>query len=383
MRRCAAPSTCSEPPAPGRSRRLHTCAAVAALLCATGVVLAEELHPTLRFGTLWYLSGQRSDGGGPAANELVVKRGHFDFYLDITSTLAVRVTPDVTIDAAGEAEAPVKFAYIEARRERLGALVKPFVQIGRVPTPWIGFEEGIYRYRMQDGTFMDRLGFFASADEGIAIGALLGSGLPERFLEQVRPTSRGRWGSFAVGLYSGSGFKATDRNDSRVFQGRTSVRPLPDSFPGLQLAALAVRGAGNTSTEPDWTVTATMASVEWSRAVATLQWTDNLGVQSGAWVDGSGEPLPGSGWSAFVELRERPGPGWAAFARHDWYDADTPGYGGRFTRTIAGVARHLAGGSAILLDYELQHFEDPDRADAGRLQLTAQLRLAPVRLAGR
>ena len=352
--------------------------AAVALLCASGAVRAEETHPTLRFGTLWYLSGQHVDNGEITSDELVIKRGHLDLFLDIAPGWSARLTPDITIDADGDVEAPVKFAFVEARRDRLGVLVSPYVQAGRVPTPWIGFEEGIYRYRMQDGTFMDRLGFFASADEGVATGALLGSGLPEAFVANMRPAFPGRWGSFAAGVYSGSGFKTPDRNNSYVVQGRLSVRPLPDSLPGLQLSALGVTGEGNTVAEPDWTVAAALISFESRRAIATLQWTGNHGVQSGTWVDGNGDALPGVGWSAFLELRQGPGPGWAAFARHDWYDRDSARPGGRSTRTIAGLARHFRGGSAILLDYETLQPEEAGRPSANRLQLTAQLRLAPV-----
>jgi hypothetical protein len=298
--------------------------------------------------------------------------------VDIAPGWSARLTPDLTVDADGDVEAPVKFAFVEARLGRLGALVSPYVQAGRVPTPWIGFEEGICRYRLQDGTFMDRLGFFASADEGVATGALLGSGLPEAFVADVRPAFPGRWGSFAAGIYSGSGFKTPDRNDSYVVQGRLSVRPLPDALPGLQVSALGVTGEGNTAAEPDWTVAAALVSFESRRAVATLQWTDNHGVQSGTWVDSNGDALPGAGWSAFLELRQGPGPGWAAFARHDWYDRDSARPGGRSTRTIAGLARHFRGGSAILLDYESLQPEEAGRPPTDRLQLTVQLRLAPV-----
>jgi hypothetical protein len=163
-----------------------------------------------------------------------------------------------------------------------------------------------------------------------------------------------------------------------VVQGRLSVRPLPDTLPGLQLSALGVTGEGNTAAEPDWNVAAAMASLESRRAVATLQWTDNRGVQSGAWVDSTGNARPGEGWSAFLELRQGPGPGWAAFARHDWYDRDSARPGGRSTRTIAGVAHHFRGGSAILLDYETLQPEEAGRPPTDRLQLTVQLRMAPT-----
>lgn len=156
------------------------------------------------------------------------------------------------------------------------------------------------------GTFLDRLGLFSSTDEGVAAGGLLGEGLPQRYLECVRPSYPGRWGSFQLGVYTGSGFKDSDRNDDHVFEGRLSLRPLPETLPGLQLSVLAVRGHGNTEARPDWSVDALLASWQSQHLVATVQAEENRGVQSDARVDAAGRAVPGRGWSAFVELRRAP-----------------------------------------------------------------------------
>jgi len=348
--------------------------AVFGLLACAAEVAAED-PPVLRLGSLWFLSEQRLEQDQSTTTELVVKRGHLDLYLDLASWATVRVTPDVTVDAHGDAHAPVKYAYLRLSQSKLGWLRAAHIDLGRVPTPWYGFAESVNRYRMQDGTFMDRLGFFSSADEGVAVGGLLGQGLPDRFLEGVRPAFPGRWGSFVVGVYTGSGFKEPDRNHGLVFQGRLSLRPLPDAAPGLQLSALAIRGAGNTAASPDWTVDALLVSWQSRYLVTTLQGEENCGVQSGAWVDAGGRALPGRGWSAFTELRQGPGRGWASFVRYDRFDRDHRRPGGRLERTIVGVARHLAGGSAVLLDWE--HVDPEAAPSSNRLQLTLQLRLSP------
>jgi hypothetical protein len=232
---------------------------------------------------------------------------------------------------------------------------------------------------MQDGTFMDRLGFFPSADEGAVVEGLLGPPLPREVTDDIGPAFSGRWGSFAAGVYSGSGFKATDQYDEPVAQGRLTVRPLPDSLPGLQLSGLVVRGEGNTATGPDWQVDAVMASWQQRRLVATLQAVDNRGVGSGAWVDAEGEVLPGRGWSAFVELRQGPGRGWATFVRHDRFDRDRRSAGGELRRSILALARHDARGSALVADVE--YLEQEGAPDSWRVQLTLQARLGPWTLA--
>lgn len=335
--------------------------------------------PQIRFGTLWYLSAQRIDDADGVTDELLVKRGHLDLFVDISEHLTVRLTPDLTTDADGELHTPVKYANLRWEADRLGRVARPWVAVGRAPTPWIGFAESINRYRMQDGTFMDRLGFFSSSDKGVVLGGFFGAGLPKAFRENVAPRPAGRWGSFAVGAYKGSGFKAPDRNEGAVVEGRVTVRPFPDSLPGLRMSGLVARGEGNSSLAPDWEVDALLASWESHYLVATAEWERNEGVQSGTVVGPDGGAVPGNGWSVFTELREGPGAGWAGFVRHDRHDRDTYSAGGRLKRTIVGVARHFGSGSAVLLDYEVEEREVGP--DTERLQLTLQLKMSPRSIA--
>lgn len=335
---------------------------------------ADETAPRLSVSSLLFLSAQHVDDGSEST-ELLLKRGHLDFRLDLGKGFLVRVTPDLTIDGEGEADAPIKFAYARWQGERLGVLHRPFVALGRVPTPWIGFAEGINRYRMQDGTFLDRLGFFSSADEGVAVAALLGPPLPDEVHKRLGGRAPGRWGSLVAGIYSGSGFKATNRRDGGVLQGRLSLRPLPDTVPGLQFSALAVRGEGNTAAGPQWTVDAFLASWQALHLVASIQSVHNTGNQSGTWVGEDGDSLRGKGWSAFLELRQSATAGWAAFARYDHFDQDRSTVAGDLDRSILGLSLHQSRGNAVLVDIE--YLEEAGQHDTWRAQLTLQLRLGP------
>ncbi len=354
------------------------CALALAVPCAA---LAANAPPprSLSLGTLWFVSLQDVDQGDHSDRELLVKRGHFDLQATLSPRLRFRLTPDLTRDASGLVETPVKFAYFEIALGRLGLAENVRLEIGRVRTPWIWFEEEIYRYRLQDGAFMDRLGFFSSADDGLILEGNFGALLPEKHRREVQAGSAGRFGSFALGLVRGNGIKDGERNDSWVFEGRATVRPWPDRLPGVQVSFLHVDGEGNAPRAPEWRVEAIMASFERRGFVATIQGTRNHGTQSGRAVDSRGSAHRGAGWSAFAEYK--PARLWSAFLRHDWYDPQRDHGTLRFTRSIAGVALHAKAGGMLLLDVEKVRYAAQPERDITRWQLTAQVKVAPTTLA--
>lgn len=361
--------------------RVLLASACALALALPSATLAADAPPprSLSLGTLWFVSLQDVDLGDGTDRELLIKRGHFDLQATLSPRLRFRLTPDLTRDASGLVETPVKFAYFEIGLGRLGLAENVRLELGRVRTPWIWFEEEIYRYRLQDGAFMDRLGFFSSADDGLIFEGNFGALLPEKHRREVQAGSAGRFGSFALGLLRGNGIKDGERNDSWVFEGRATVRPWPARLPGVQVSILHIDGEGNAPRAPEWRVDAIMASFERRGFVATIQGTRNRGTQSGRAVDSRGEALRGAGWSAFVEYK--PARRWSAFVRHDWYDPQRENGALRFTRSIAGVALHAKAGGMLLLDVEDVRYEAQPERDTTRWQLTAQVKVAPTTLA--
>jgi hypothetical protein len=247
------------------------------------------------------------------------------------------------------------------------------LEVGQVRLPWIFFEESIYRYRLQDGTFMDRLGLTSSADRGLTFGGLLGAHLPETYRDSVNPRLPGRWGSFAVGVYDGGGFKANEENTNKVIQGRLSLRPFANSIPGLQISSLVVRGRGNSDAAPQWELTALMLSWETSHLVATAQALEREGDPGSLAVDEAGTALCGEGWSLFAEWKLSRL--WSLIGRQDAFDPDVRVPRDSWHRTIAGIARHLGGGNLILLDWERRVPVDGTRLGDDRLQITLQMTL--------
>lgn len=356
-------------------------AALLVSLLSLSYPAAAESDPKfdIQLGTLWFVSVQDLDRRSDDDRALLIKRGHFDLHVHSATGVRFRFTPDLTRDAAGKVEVPIKFAYAEIPLRDFGPARNTRVEIGRVRTPWIWFEEEIYRYRLQDGAFMDRLGFFSSADDGAAVEGNLGPLLPERYRHEVQSGSAGRFGSFALALVRGNGIKDGERNDAWVFEGRATTRPWPTRVPGLQLSALRIDGEGNSSRRPAWRVAALLASYEGRRFKATLQGTQNRGTQSGRAIDARGSALRGHGWSAFAEMK--PDARWSFFLRHDCYDPDRDDSSRRFTRSIAGFALHAMEGSMLLFDVERVRHADRLDSHLTRFQITAQIRIAPKSLA--
>jgi hypothetical protein len=322
-------------------------------------------------GGLFYLSYQDGEAGGEEYSRWRIKRGHVDVRADVLPYLKARFTTDVKHDPDGEITLRVKFAYGEFHVARLGPIRQAWLEVGQVRLPWIFFEESIYRYRLQDGTFMDRLGLTSSADRGLTIGGFFGPELQVTSRDHVNLRHPGRWGSFALGVYDGGGFTADEENTNKVFQGRLTVRPLPDHLPGFQLSSLTVRGRGNSAASPPLALDAIMLSFETSRCIVTAQGMQSDGNPAGTAIDDQGDSLHGEGWSLFAEWklsRE-----WSLIARQDIYDPDTENSHDSWHRTIGGVARHLGRDNMLLLDWERRTHSDAFEANDERLQLTLQL----------
>ena len=354
------------------------------LLLFAGMTRAQEPPPQnvpdwvreIRLGGLFYLSyqdGKTTGETGGSDSKFVLKRGHVDVMGDPLPHLFVRVTTDARHDGQDDFGVHIKYAFGRLHTDRWGPVTEPFLEFGQVRLPWIFFEESIYRYRMQDGTFMDRLGLTASADRGFTAGGLLGGTMPAAYRDQVNPRVPGRRGSFAFGLYNGGGFTRSEKNENKVFQARLTLRPLPDRIPGLQVSGLVTRGAGNVKEEPDWELDALMATYETPHLVATAQRISRVGNPQGTATDDTGRAFEGEGWSLFGEAKLSPC--WSIIARRDAFDPRQDIDCDTWRRWIVGIAYHLGRNNHILADWERTSFSQAARPDEDRMQLTWQLAL--------
>jgi hypothetical protein len=307
----------------------------------------------ISIGTLSYFDfSAGEDSGGENFNEFSITRGYIIIRKQLTPWLAFRITPDITLEKQEKIEIDgeqiilvdenhtdfklrLKYLYAEFRPPDFSFLTSMRSEVGMGHMPWLDFEEHINPYRCQGTMFIERAGTFNSADLGVSIRGYLGRQLDEHYLSTVSKYYAGRWGSWHIGVYNGSGYHASENNTNKVPEYRLSVRPLPDIVPGLQVHYFGLYGEGNHDTVgeyPDYRVHLGMLSYQNEWVTFTGQYAQTWGNASGTWVvPGTDQALKTEGYSFFVNtklpvLNRKLN----LFARYDHFDPDrtdavTPG----------------------------------------------------------
>jgi hypothetical protein len=165
-------------------------------------------------------------------NSFNVSRAYVNVLATISHMLSARITTDIRADSNSNDPAlfgsnviRLKYAYGQVNfDEWIGK--NSWARVGLQTTPWIDYEEGIYRYRFQGPTFTDTEGYLTSSDYAIAGHYELPS----------------NYGDFHLGVYNGEGYGSqadqSATNDQKAFQARFSLRPAPgvDVLRGLRVA---------------------------------------------------------------------------------------------------------------------------------------------------
>jgi len=196
--------------------------------------------PAIRLGmTLWpsYTFQTEPDITDAAGNS--VNRNTFDVgraYINVTGQIshlvAFRITPDITRQSslvslgAGNTVSNdsllfrIKYAYGQFNLDDWLPRGS-WVRMGIQQTPWVDFEEGIYRYRFQGTVFAERVPLpttMSSSDAGISFHTNIAS----------------NYGEVHFGLYNGENYQRVEVNDQKGFEFRGSVRPFARNAPVLR-----------------------------------------------------------------------------------------------------------------------------------------------------
>jgi hypothetical protein len=147
-----------------------------------------------------------------------VQRAYINITGNISHLVSFRITPDIVRDANaadaalnGNLVYRIKYAYAQFNLDHYtGAWHANWIKLGIQQTPYLDYTEGIYRYRFQGTTFVERVGAFASADGGVSYH----SNLPNNY------------GDFHVGFFNGENYNRVELNDQKAFMIRGTVRPL-------------------------------------------------------------------------------------------------------------------------------------------------------------
>jgi hypothetical protein len=179
-----------------------------------------------------------ADGRRYHANAFNVTRAYLNVTGQLNHLFAFRITPDVVKETGsgsslnGRMSVYLKYGYGQLNLDDW-LWRGTYVRAGMIQTPYVEFEESIYRYRFQGAVFADREGYLPSSDYGIAFRTQFPKG----------------YGEVVGGLYNGEGFARFETNDQKAVQVRGTVRPFPnaDAARGLRVTVFydADRYTGN------------------------------------------------------------------------------------------------------------------------------------------
>lgn len=300
--------------------------------------LVPEALRGLKFGMLSYVD--YSVGKIPlnmserSYNKFSLTRGYLTLKKEFLPWLHARVTYDIHREAGGDYKGRIKYLYAELRPGNLGLLTDIKMEIGQGHIPWLDFEEHVNPYRMQGTMAIERAGVFNSADLGVSIRGYFGGRLKDARKKTGSHHYIGRYGSWHIGIYNGSGYHRDEHNTDKVLEGRLTLRPLPDLVPGLQLSYFGIYGEGDTKAAngdyPEYKVNLFMLSYECPGLILTGQYFRTKGNSKGDWVDANGDPLRTEGFSFFSDFR-LPVVLFSAkrlhiFGRFDYFDQDASGH---------------------------------------------------------
>ena len=363
----------------------------------------------LKVGSTIFFSYQNGSGWSGTKQEtnsysqFVLKRGYINIEKEITPWLNARITPDIYADSNGQYVFRMKYAYAYFHWKGNSFFNNPYIETGIAHTPWIDYEEQIYRYRMVEPTFLDRNSLWSSADLGVMGGSNFGPELSATYRKEVQPKYAGTWGSWAVGFYNGGGYATNEKNQNKAFEWRLSIRPFGATFPGLQLQWAGVTTAyGNKAIDnskippldpPIYRVQQYGVSYESKWVNAEYLYYTGDGNFAGTLTDQTNHTsiptaAPTKGYTFFVEGKFPENRKWSAFYRYDHLDVqdnvskdwkkDVQNY------QDFGIAYWLYKENALVLDYRTISHTKPWTGQPGsgheaipddkRIQLTLQIK---------
>ena len=299
-------------------------------------------------------------------NQFALKRGYFTLEKKMESWIGMRMTLDLTQDDKGDYKIRQKYLYGTLSPKDAGIFTGMKAELGLGHIPWLDFEEHVNPYRCQGTMFIERAGVLNSADLGVSLQGSFGGKLEEASKKTGNSHYDGRYGSWHVGIYNGSGYHAKENNNNKVGELRLTFRPLADAAPGLQVSYFGVVGKGNlvdTLELPNYYVHLGMLSYEHPMLTLTGQYLMTEGNAKGEWVDSNGDGLKTQGYSAFANVKF-PGTNYrfSIFGRYDHFDTDSDSKLAAdktaYNTIIGGVSYDLYSGNLIMLTFETTDYED-------------------------
>jgi len=322
------------------------------MLCLPISMFAQSTLNDFGFSGVFFFSYEHNFDDVDLNSEFLLKRGYVTFKRDVSDRVGVRFTQDVSVDRAGDGEGNIelrlKYALVNVKMNDTKLIKNSSIEFGVVSRPWIDFEQDINDYRSQRSMFLDDNNILSSADYGITYSGQLGDDLTES--TQDRLTSNpGRYGSFSVGIYNGGGYAALEKNNSKLLEGRLSLRPLPDQLPGLQTSIFGAFGKGNIPESPDFEMAALAFSYESEKWAGILQGFTGKGDGAGRFTNLLDESIQLKGWSAFSEFKAFETPVTLTLRFDELINNDLDSWHSR--QFVSGLAYVFSNHSKILVNF--------------------------------
>jgi len=266
---------------------------------------AQSLISNTTISGQWFLGLSYNQGDDNSAFKL--KRGYFTIKTRLNDVLSVRYTQDITTDKEGSdignVEMRLKYLYLKLELKTIESLRNTYFEFGMVHRPWLDFEQKLNGYRVQGKMFVDRYELTSSAGFGISYAGLLGGKIDQDYQDRVSKDYPGRLGSFALGIYNGGGYHALEKNNNKIFEGRLTLRPLPESFPGMQISYSLSYGKANTeSNSSDYSLNLFYLSTQSQYHKLMGTYYTGSGSYDDDYIDESGVSYKNSGYSVFGEV---------------------------------------------------------------------------------
>jgi hypothetical protein len=194
------------------------------------IKVGMTLYPTFSYQTNPTVTD--SDGNAINKNTFDVARAYINITGNISHLVAFRITPDITRESglltlgSGSSVSTdslvyrIKYAYAQVNLDEW--MTKgSWARLGIQQTPWVDFDEGIYRYRFQGTVFAERIPLptvMKSADAGASFHYNIPS----------------NYGDLHFGVYNGENYDKTDPNNQKALEFRGTLRPFATNAPVLR-----------------------------------------------------------------------------------------------------------------------------------------------------
>jgi len=164
-----------------RTAALLATAAIATPAFAGGVTVAEDGASKLKIGGKFFLNATdykvtKNGVTDTKTRGVAVDRAYFTAKYYFDKDWMMRITTDMVVDPKLKSKNSnifLKYAYVEGKL--MGDAV--VLRLGQSHTPWIDYEQGLWKHRYVSKVLVDTQGYDASSDLGIGLKGKVADGL--------------------------------------------------------------------------------------------------------------------------------------------------------------------------------------------------------------